>query len=305
MGRIRSVKPSLYTHEEMNALEDKHTAARPMLTFIGLFLVADKCGRFAWSAPHLKLSILPFVPGFDLGASLDLLESRGFIRSYMVEGKRYGFIPTWHLHQRITGKEAMSPPRYPDPALGEPTGKQPGNNRETTEKAQVIPPAPLVQPQAPPAPEDAPPAKRKRKPRAEPPTLLLPPDLEPWFSACWWDLYPEQVICEGQLVPVERGLKAKAREAFKNYAAQYGPIAIYLAFRAYLKGHKKVKEGYIQEFSTFLGPKKATVKDYLEIVLPYMETHPSLKTMAAPPESEEALRKLIEQDEKVPEEAHA
>ena len=114
-----------------------------------------------------------------------------------------------------------------------------------------------------------------------------------WFDAIWWDLYPEQVLREGELLKVDRGLKNKGRERFAEWSKMTTPLALYLAFRAYIKNHPKVKEGYIQELSTFLGPKKATVKDYLETVLPWIEKHPAIAAMTAPPESEEAFQALL------------
>jgi hypothetical protein len=134
-------------------------------------------------------------------------------------------------------------------------------------------------------------------------SFKLPPDLEPWFEAIWWDLYPERVVCEGDLLTVDRGRKTIARARFAEWSKKVKPVAIYLAFRAYIKNDKKVKDGYVQELSTFLGPKKATVKDYLETTLPYLEKYPALAALTAPPESEEAFQALLVA--KVPEAAHA
>jgi hypothetical protein len=100
-----------------------------MLVFVGLFTVCDKGGRFEFKPRTLKLDILPFLD-FDMENTLDLLESAGFIISYEVDGKRYGLIPSFSKHQRITGKEADSPNRYPDPV--EPIG--PRSTHETLEK---------------------------------------------------------------------------------------------------------------------------------------------------------------------------
>jgi hypothetical protein len=46
-----------------------------------------------------------------------------------VDGKLYGYIPSFKDHQRITGKEATSPEKYPAPP-----GKQPGSDWETPVK---------------------------------------------------------------------------------------------------------------------------------------------------------------------------
>ena len=291
MGRIRTFKPELIAHEQMNELEEKHHLLRPTLTFLGLFTVADKKGRFEWKPRNLKLAILPFVDSHNMAEALGLLEQNGFVVRYEVAGKAYGYIPTWHLHQRITGTEATMPARYPAPggstveSQSDSTGNINVTKKDGTPKQK--------------------PGKKERpaKPSDDAGTFKLPPNLEPWFEAIWWDLYPEKVVREGELLTVDRGRKTIARERFAAWCKKVKPVAIYLAFRAYIKNDQKVKDGYIQELSTFLGPKKATVQDYLETTLPYLEKYPALATLTAPPESEEAFQALLVAKE--PEAAHA
>lgn len=292
MGRIRTVKPELLRHEKLQELEQKHAEARPMLVFIGLFTQCDRMGRFEWKPRHLKLDILPFVD-FKMENTLDLLERSGFIKRYVVEGKTYGHIPTWSLHQRITGQEATAPPRYPEPPAGGNTEEIPsdsiGNNTHREEEAPKS-------------------RERGRKPKGKTPQelaadLKLEPELEAWFEACWFDVYPQQVVQEGVLVTVNRGRPALARERFERCCKKWKPVAIWLALRGYLKKDPQVKKGYIQEFSTFLGPEKPiatskrTLESYLESVFPFLEAHPSIDALTAPPESDEAFRALVKQDE--------
>lgn len=114
MARIRTVKPELFRHEELNDIENEHPELRPILVFIGLFTQCDKNGVFPWKPRHIKLDILPFV-NFDIGASLLLLRENGFIYQREHEGKEYGVIPTFGDHQRISGKEATEKAKYPEP----------------------------------------------------------------------------------------------------------------------------------------------------------------------------------------------
>ena len=94
-----------------------------------------------------------------------------------------------------------------------------------------------------------------------------------------------------------------ARERFERCCKKWKPVAIWLALRGYLKKDPQVKKGYIQEFSTFLGPEKPiatskrTLESYLESVFPFLEAHPSIDALTAPPESDEAFRALVKQDE--------
>ena len=70
-GRIRTHKPELYIHEELNRLEQDFPHLKPMLVFLGLMTHSDREGRFAWRPKQLKLAILPFVE-FDFNATLPL-----------------------------------------------------------------------------------------------------------------------------------------------------------------------------------------------------------------------------------------
>jgi hypothetical protein len=144
MARIRTIKPEFFRDEELQDLQAKHPALHPMLVFAGLWTVADKAGRFEWKPRTLHLDILPFLD-FDMVQTLALLEQAGMVVRYTVEGKEYGLIPTFGKHQRITGKEAQSPERYPGPEQGstrEAPGKHPGaQERKGKRKGKDIFPA--------------------------------------------------------------------------------------------------------------------------------------------------------------------
>jgi len=128
MARIRTIKPEYFRHEDLQDLENNHARKYPMLVFAGLWTLCDKSGRFEWKPRQIKLDILPFI-NFEMEETLNLLLETRFISKYEVDGKYYGLIPTFTNHQRITGKEAVSPNRYPAPPV-----KQKGNSRETAGK---------------------------------------------------------------------------------------------------------------------------------------------------------------------------
>jgi len=107
VARIRAIKPVFYRHKKLQQLETEHMALRPMLTFAGLWSVADREGRFEWDPETLKLDILPFVP-FSIGQTMNLLHQHKFIFRYEVNGRVYGFIPTFVTHQRPNNKEVQS-----------------------------------------------------------------------------------------------------------------------------------------------------------------------------------------------------
>lgn len=112
MARIRTVKPSFLRHEKLQDLEAENPNQYVMMVFMGLWMLADNKGRFEYKPRSMKLDILPFLD-YSIQASLDTLEAAEFIETYYVDGQKYGLIPTFKDHQRITGKEAQDGERFP------------------------------------------------------------------------------------------------------------------------------------------------------------------------------------------------
>jgi hypothetical protein len=113
MARIRTVKPEFFKHYDLFKAE-KETKLPLRLAFQGLWLCADKEGRFKFNPTHLKLDILPY-DEVDFRVILAALEAYGFIFKYDVSGKRYGLIPTLKDHQRFSGTEAKAVSTLPEP----------------------------------------------------------------------------------------------------------------------------------------------------------------------------------------------
>lgn len=137
MARIRTVKPDFFRHELLQDLEITHAGKCPMLVFAGLFGHCDKAGRFEWKPRMLKLDILPFVQ-FEMTETLAILEKAGLIEKYSVDGVEYGSIPTFTDHQRIGGKEAQDPEKYPAPKVCETLVNPSGSNGEALGKHQGL-----------------------------------------------------------------------------------------------------------------------------------------------------------------------
>ncbi|RQO70297.1 hypothetical protein DBR43_19950 [Pedobacter sp. KBW06] len=112
MARIRTVKPAFLRHEKLQDLEHENPGQYIMIVFMGLWMLADSKGRFEYKPRSIKLDILPFLD-YDMQKSLEVLEKNGFIRSYEVNGCRYGIVPTFRDHQRITGKELTEGEKFP------------------------------------------------------------------------------------------------------------------------------------------------------------------------------------------------
>lgn len=115
MARQRFVKPEFFQHEELHRAE--LVSALPLrVAYTGLWCQCDRRGLFEWKPSRLKLNILPF-DDVDFGAVLDALETAGFIRSYVVDGERYGCVPTFAKHQtfHVREQEAKHIPAPPPP----------------------------------------------------------------------------------------------------------------------------------------------------------------------------------------------
>jgi hypothetical protein len=112
MARQRLVKPDLFQHEDLHRAEV--VSRLPLrIAYIGLWTQCDRRGCFVWKPGTLKLNVLPF-DAVDFEAVLSALESAGFVRSYDVAGKRYGWVPTLTDHQTFNVNEKPNP-LIPDP----------------------------------------------------------------------------------------------------------------------------------------------------------------------------------------------
>jgi hypothetical protein len=111
MGRIRTIKPEIGTHELLYRLE-RQTGLPIRFCWGMLFTQCDREGRFLWRPTILKLAIVPY-DNLDFSDVLTAFHEAGFIQKYSHGGELYGVIPTWRKHQSINGREMTS--RLPGP----------------------------------------------------------------------------------------------------------------------------------------------------------------------------------------------
>jgi hypothetical protein len=113
MGRIRTLKPEFFKHEDLYELE-KQSGFPIRVAFAGLLTVADREGRFAWRPRALKTDVLPY-DDLDFELVLEALVSFRFLVKYEVDGKVYAYFPNWSEHQVIPHREAVSRiPEHPN-----------------------------------------------------------------------------------------------------------------------------------------------------------------------------------------------
>lgn len=258
MSRIRTVKPDLFRHEEL--FDAELSSGLPLrLAFVGLFTVADCAGRFIWKPRTIKLDVLPH-DAVDFAAVLAALEQHGFIRSYIVEGVKYGFIPSFTKHQRLQTKEIEAGSSFPDPSLD--SGTKPENIQVRTgcvpENIQV---RTGTQPEAQEGEEEGKGREEERKenisaqaPDAQPADPALPitetaatPDVHDADFATFWDAYPQRAGGN----PKPAALKAwKARR--KDGHAADRMIAGAVAYADYCLVTGKLQTEYVKQASTFI-----------------------------------------------------
>lgn len=108
MARIRSIKPSFFTSDEVAELP-------PLLRllFAGLWCLADRDGRLEDRPKRIKVEAMPH-DRIDIIKAIDTLEERGFIHRYSVDGAALIHITNFHLHQHPHPKEPPST-LYPCP----------------------------------------------------------------------------------------------------------------------------------------------------------------------------------------------
>lgn len=94
MARIRSVHPGLFTDEGFVTLSP---TARVFM--IGLWTEADDQGVFEWKPITLKMRLLP-VDNADINALLAELVVANNIKSYELDGRKYGAIRNFRIFQR-------------------------------------------------------------------------------------------------------------------------------------------------------------------------------------------------------------
>jgi len=106
--RARNIKPGFFQNPDLAELPDE---AR--LLFIGLWVVADRDGKFNSDSRRLRALLFPYEARRDISRSLTKLHDKGFIRLYKINGDGFGIIPHFKDHQNPHPHEAKS--KIPDP----------------------------------------------------------------------------------------------------------------------------------------------------------------------------------------------
>jgi uncharacterized phage protein (TIGR02220 family) len=109
MNRIRTLKPEIHGHRKTGPLSHLH-----FRLFVGVITAADDEGRFVADAEQLRVLIFGYhrIRAAELEAGLKHLETLGLVKLYTAAGTPYGWLPSWHDHQRIN---RPTPSKLPPP----------------------------------------------------------------------------------------------------------------------------------------------------------------------------------------------
>src|SRR5215470_18214671 len=102
MARTRTIKPGFFMNEELAEL-----SCEARLLFIGLWTIADREGRLEDRPRKIKAAVFPY-DDCDVERLLGLLEGKGFLNRYRVNGLAFLKNGNFIKHQKPHPKEAPS-----------------------------------------------------------------------------------------------------------------------------------------------------------------------------------------------------
>lgn len=102
MARIRTIKPDFFTSEDVGEL-----TVMSRLLYVALWCHADREGKMKFQRTSLAAQCMPFEMGQFIECLTELHEN-GLVLPYIVDGKKYLYIPTFTEHQRPHNTEKPS-----------------------------------------------------------------------------------------------------------------------------------------------------------------------------------------------------
>ena len=116
MARKRLISPEFFMHAGLFDAEE--ASGLPLrLAFAGIWCQTDRRGVFRWRPRELKLAVLPY-DDVDFERVLAALADHDFVRPYSVDGRRYGFIPSFERWQTFHRNERQSDDPAAPPEVG-------------------------------------------------------------------------------------------------------------------------------------------------------------------------------------------
>jgi hypothetical protein len=108
MARIRTVKPEFFQQEEL-----AQCSPHARLLAIAILQLCDANGVFRLVPMQVHAHAFPWEAEVNIRSLLGELESVGYLETYTVGGKEYGYVDGFRRHQRLSGKEAQAGGYYP------------------------------------------------------------------------------------------------------------------------------------------------------------------------------------------------
>jgi hypothetical protein len=100
--RARNIKPGFFKNEEL-----AECSFQARLLFAGLWCMADREGRLEKRPLRIKAELFPY-DNIDINGELTVIERKGFVKTYVVDGKEYLQVLHFEDHQHPHHTEAAS-----------------------------------------------------------------------------------------------------------------------------------------------------------------------------------------------------
>lgn len=173
MARTRNLKPGFFDNEIL------HGECGPVAAILyeGLWCNSDREGRLEDRPLRIKAKILPYYQDQDANVLLSLLEDKGFILRYEIEGNKYIQILSFLKHQNPHVKEAESIIPAPTKVSASTENTETSQEINESDRASSLDPLSL-DPLIPSTtlsgkPDDPPPENKKTKPRQEAKEIIV------------------------------------------------------------------------------------------------------------------------------------
>lgn len=198
MSRTRLIKPALFENELLGQMEGDM-----VLTFIGLWCVADREGRLEDRPLRLKAKLFPYRQ-VSIENALSQLTEGGFLIRYQVNDEAFIEIVNFLKHQHPHHKEQASDiPPVPDNLRakeGRSTGLAP--TKESSCPSLTLNPSPdtlTFNPSSPDGEQEVSIAHAVEAKASKPKRARSSPENDPHFTA-FWEAYPRKVNKQGAFI---------------------------------------------------------------------------------------------------------
>lgn len=227
MARARNLKPGLFKNEVLGVADPLYT-----ILFEGLWILADREGRLEDRPLRIKGEVFPY-RNLEVDPMLGWLEEQGFIRRYVVAGKRYILILEFVKHQNPHKNETESVIPAPEEigTTSEKIGRARADSLSSDSGFPLPDSPPLIPDSGSPSVAPAPPKEPEPLEQFGPPATAGKPPAkpkEPAKSAAAWQAYSAAYEARYGVGPVRNAaVNGQMAQLVGKLGAEAGPVAAF------------------------------------------------------------------------------